>query len=143
MKIATCSGWNDSGFPLFKKMNVLTIPLLFQYETAKLVHKHSSKNIPVNLFNYFIVSKNIHPTRSITNENLETPLFRLQRTQNPLNLLVLKSIIFSIPRTIRKSSFQNFKNCSKHIYFTHMISIVLSFYTQSTNCMVHLSSFIY
>ena len=49
MRIVTCSGWNDSAFPLFKKINVLPIPLLFQYETAKLVRRHSSENLPVNV----------------------------------------------------------------------------------------------
>ena len=70
MRIVTCSKWNDSAFSLFKKINVLTIPLLFQYETAKLVHRHSSKNLLVNLPDYFILSKNIYSTRSISNENL-------------------------------------------------------------------------
>ena len=65
--------------------------LLFQYETAKLVHRHSSKNLPVNPSNYITLSKNSYSTRFITNENLLTPLFRLQRTQKSINLLVLKS----------------------------------------------------
>ena len=57
VRIVTCSGWNDCAFPLFKKTNVLTIPLLFQYETAKLVHRHISKNLPVDLSKYFTLSK--------------------------------------------------------------------------------------
>ena len=84
IRIVTCSGWNNSAFPLFKKTNVLTIPLLFQYETAILVHRHSSNDLPVNLSNYFTLSKNIYSTRSTTNENLQTPLLRMQRTQKSI-----------------------------------------------------------
>ena len=68
IRIMTCSGRNDSAFPLFKKTNVLTIPLLFQYETAKLVHRHSSNDLLANLSNYFTLSKNIYLTRSTTNK---------------------------------------------------------------------------
>ena len=81
IRIVTCRRWNDSALFLFKKLNVLTASLLFQYETAKFVHRHSKMNLPVNLSNYFILSKNSYSTRSTTNENLQTPLFRLQRTQ--------------------------------------------------------------
>ena len=108
IRIVTCSEWNDSAFPLFK--NVLTICLLFQYETAKLVHRHSSNDLPVNLSNYLTLSKNIYSIRSTTNENLHMSLFRTGA-----------KIWNSIPSNIRKSSFQNFKKCSKHIYFTHLL----------------------
>ena len=60
IRIVTCSGWNDSAYPLLKKANVLTIPLLFQYETAKLLRRHSSNDLPVNLSNFFTLSKNIY-----------------------------------------------------------------------------------
>ena len=59
IRIVICSGCNDSALPLFKKIIVLTLSLSFQYETAKLVHRHSSMNLPVNLSNYFILSKNL------------------------------------------------------------------------------------
>ena len=101
IRIVTCSGWNDSAFPLLKKTNVLTIPLLFQYETAKLVHRHNSNDLPVNLSNYFTLSKNIYSTRFTTNENLQTPLFRLQRTQKSIKFTGAK-IWNSIPSNIRK-----------------------------------------
>ena len=117
LRIVTCSGWTDSAFPLFKKTNVLTIPLLFQYETAKLMHRHSSKNLPVNLTNYFTLSKNIHSIRSTTNENLQTPLFRLQRTQKSIKFTGAKIWNF-IPSNIRKSSFRNFKKMFK-AYLLH------------------------
>ena len=117
IRIVTCSGWNDSAFPLFKKTNVLTIPLLFQYETAKLVHRHSSNDLPVNLSNYFTLSKNIYSTRSTTNENLQTPLLRLQRTQKSIKFTGAK-IWNSIPSNIRKSTFQKFKKMFK-AYLLH------------------------
>ena len=117
IRIVTCSGWNDSAFPLFKKTNVLTIPLLFQNETAKLVHRHSSNDLPVNLSKYFTLPKNIYSTRSTTNENLQTPLLRRQRTQKSIKFTGAK-IWNSIPSNIRKSSFRNIKKIFK-AYLLH------------------------
>ena len=76
------------------------------------MHKHSSNNLPVNLSNYFTLSKNIYSTRSTTNENLQTPLFRLQRTHKSIKFTGAK-IWNSIPSYIRKSSFRNFKKMFK------------------------------
>ena len=126
MRIVICSRWNDSAFPLFKKINVLSILFLFQYETAKHVHRHSSKNLLVNLSNYFILSKNIYSTRFTTNENLQTPLFRLQRTQKSIKFTGAK-IWNSIQSNIRKSSFRNFKKMFKTylLYSSDLYSSVI------------------
>ena len=129
-------------FSLVKKTNVLTIPLLFQYETNQLVHRHSSKNLPVNLSNYFTLSKTIHSTRSTINENLQTPLFRLRKKQKFLKVTGAK-IWNSIPSYKRKSSFRKFKKMFKTYLLTYLIGIVLPFDTQSTNRMVQLTCFIY
>ena len=147
MRIVTCSEWNDRVLYLFKKINVLTISMLFQNETAKFVHRRRSINLLVNLSNYLILSKNSHLTRSTTNKNLQTPLFRLQRIQKSIKFTDVKiwnSIPKSkIPSNLRKSSFRNFKKCSKHIYFFHLISIDLSSYTPSTKRIIYSTAFIY
>ena len=69
VRIVIGSRWNATALPLFGKINVLTLPSLFRYETAKLVHKQSNNKLLLIFLDYIKKSNSPRLTRFAINEN--------------------------------------------------------------------------
>jgi len=70
LRIAMGKSWNDSAYPLYRNQNILPLPLMIKFETAKLLHKHINSRLPINFENYFTLVNSRHSRRTRTFERI-------------------------------------------------------------------------
>ena len=94
---------------LFNKLGILKLSDLYTYETAKIMHQHFNKALPLSLSSLFNKISAIHSrqTRSNVKDNLYIPKFSTNRCQKSFRYQGTK-IWNSIPADIKKQSFAKF-----------------------------------
>jgi len=92
IRIAMVTGWNNSAYPLYCDQNILPLPLIIKFETAKLLHKHKNSQLSINFENYFtlVISRHSCRTRTSVNNQLNIPLFRTQKMQRLIKFIGTK-----------------------------------------------------
>ena len=101
----------ESANAFYIKFNILKLPELYKYETAKLVHSFIHNQLPLSLSNFFTKSCKIskRQTRSHNNpNNLYTPCYRSNRLQRSIKYQGVK-IWNAIPPEIQKLPRSSFK----------------------------------
>ena len=96
--------------PEFHKLGILKICDLYTYETAKIMHHHSTQTLPSSLSSLFANISNIHRrnTRSVAHNDLHLPKFSTNRCQNSIRYKGVK-IWNSTPCDLRNEPYPKFK----------------------------------
>ena len=103
--------WNETATPLFKDLKILLLPLLLNFLTAKFEYHHNRLRLPLQIDNYFTLTKRVHSrnTRfSSNNQLLFIPLFKTQRTQRSIKYIGAK-LWNSILEYLKNYYFPKFK----------------------------------
>ena len=102
----------DKSSIYYSQLNILKLPDLFKFETAKLVHQYFSNHLPSPLSNLFIKNSQIssRTTRSSCREKmtLYTPLYSSSKLQRCIKYQGVK-IWNSIPQNYKHLNFYAFK----------------------------------
>ena len=110
IRIITKTNIRSSVTPQFRKLGILKISELYTFETAKLMHQHSTNMLPQNLSTYFKELTSIHHrhTRSKTKKKLYLPKFSTNRCQKSFRYQGVK--VWNLLSTeLRTQSFRQFK----------------------------------
>ena len=107
IRIVSGCSWNGTATSLYKALKILPLPLLLHFSTAKFVNNHNRLRLPLQLDNYFTLTKRVHSrnTRFSSNNHLVSPLFKTQRTPKSIEA----NLWNSIPEYLRNYFFPKFK----------------------------------
>ena len=102
--------------PLYIKTNILPLPKLFEFETAKIVYSYNFNLLPKIFDNYFSYANACHSctTRFSLKTCLTIPLFKSNRTQRSIKYIGPK-ICNSISHNLRTMTFNKFKKHYKSV----------------------------
>ena len=116
IRIVTSSQKSASSKPLYIKTNILALPKLFVFETAKFVYSYNFNLLPKFFDNYFSYAKSCHyrTTRFSLKNHLNILLFKSNRTQRSIKYIEPK-IWNSISHNLRTMTFNKFKKHYKSV----------------------------
>ena len=85
----TFSHWSARSKPVYIKTNILSLPKLFEFETAKFVYFYKLNLLPKIFDNQFLFSKFCHSrtTKISIQNNLSISLFKTEQTQRSITYM--------------------------------------------------------
>ena len=102
VRSVTNSKYNDSSWPIYKKLKVLPLSKLHQMETAKLMYLNQKRELPLPLLSIFTTNQNIHQhyTRHHNDPHIQT-----RRTQTLSHSFIHKApeSWYNIPTQIKSA----------------------------------------
>ena len=111
VKIISGGQWRDHVTPYYEQSKILKLKDLYTYEVAKMMHKHSRKQLPSSFNSYFatVNAKHTRTTRLASSEfNLFLPRYRTKKLQRNFKYQGVK-IWNSLSEELKILSFNQFK----------------------------------
>lgn len=117
VRIVAGGNWSDHVTPFYKKLNILKIKDLYNYEIAKFMHKYHNKSLPGTFATYLKKCNNVYSrtTRNAVNHDCYfVPRYNTSKLQRCIKYTGVK-IWNSVSTEIRKTSFNSFKRKYKNV----------------------------
>ena len=111
VKIISGGQWRDHVTPYYEQAKILKLKDLYTYEVAKIMHKHSRKQLPSSFNSYFatVNAKHTQTTRLASSDfNLFLPRYRTKKLQRNFKYQGVK-IWNSLSEESKILSFNQFK----------------------------------
>ena len=111
VKIISGGQWRDHVTPYYEQSKILKLKDLYTYEVAKMMHKHSRKQLPSSFNSYFatVNAKHTRTTRLASSDfNLFLPRYRTKKLQRNFKYQGVK-IWNSLSEELKILSFNQFK----------------------------------
>ena len=115
MRIISASHYRDEANPIYKKIKVLQIYNLYNYETAKFVYACIYNQAPIPFKDYLAKVDEVsrrNTRQSVDKFSLYTPCYSTNGLQRSIRYQGVK-IWNSFPKNIKSLKFQPFKSCFK------------------------------